>query len=175
MALIVVGAQAFQPAGIDPQYLGSSLLAAAKPLGMVGLVFALLGIFFAVAGAAVETALAAAYNVMQYFDKPWGKRLPPREVPLFTACWIAAILIGLGIACSGINPVQIVEYSVLFAIVVLPLTYYPVLRLADDRGAMGKHVNAGIIRVLGWVYFVLVCVVALASLPLMAITNLGQG
>jgi Mn2+/Fe2+ NRAMP family transporter len=175
MALIVVGAQVFKPAGIDPQYLGSTVLAAAVPLGTAGLVFALLGIFFAVGGAAVETALAAAYNVMQFFDKPWGKRLPPRQVPLFTACWIAAILIGLGIACSGVNPVQIVEYSVMFAVLVLPLTYYPVLRLANDREAMGKHVNAGIIRVLGWVYLVLICVVAIASVPLMAITNLGQG
>jgi Mn2+/Fe2+ NRAMP family transporter len=175
MALVVVGAQVFQPAGIDPQVLGSTVLAAAVPLGTAGLVLALIGIFFAVGGAAVETALAAAYNVMQYFDKPWGKRLPPREVPLFTACWIAAILLGLGIAASGVNPVQIVEYSVMFAVVVLPLTYYPVLRLADDRQAMGKHVNAGVIRVLAWVYFVLICVVALASLPLMAITNLGQG
>lgn len=175
MAIIVVGALVFKPAGIDPQVLGTTLLGAAVPLGYAGLVVALIGIFFAIGGAAVETALAAAYNVAQFLDVPWGKRRKPQEVPLFTSFWIAAILLGLGIAASGINPVQIVEYSVMFAVLVLPLTYYPVLRLADDREAMGPHVNAGVIRVLGWAYLAIICVVAIAALPLMAITHLGQG
>ena len=65
--------------------------------------------------------------------------------------------------------------AVLFAVVVLPFTYYPVLRLADDREAMGKHVNAGVIRWLGWIYLVLICVVAVAAVPLMVITHNGQG
>jgi Mn2+/Fe2+ NRAMP family transporter len=68
-----------------------------------------------------------------------------------------------------------VEYSVFFAVLVLPLTYWPVLKLADDRAEMGEHVNAGIIRVLGWAYLVLICVVAVAAVPLMAITHNGQG
>ena len=38
---------------------------------------------------------------------------------------MAAFLIGLLITLSGVNPIQIVEYSVIFAVVVLPLTYYP--------------------------------------------------
>ena len=174
-SLIVVGALLFRPAGIDPQSLGTTLFGASAPLGRVGFAVALVGIFFAVGGAAVETALSAAYNVTQFLGVPWGKRRKPREVPFFTASWIAAILLGLAIASSGINPVRIVEYSVLLAVLVLPFTYYPVLRLADDRGAMGKHANAGIIRWLGWIYFALICVVAAAAVPLMLITHNGQG
>lgn len=175
MALIVVGAQVFQPAHIDPQRLTSTLLGAAGPLGHLGFMVAVVGIFFAVGGAAVETALAAAYNVTQFFDLPWGKRKKPREVPAFTACWMAAIAIGFLVAASGINPVKIVEYSVFFAVLILPLTYYPVLKLADDKAVMGKHANAGIIRILGWAYLVLICVVAAAAIPLMVMTNNGQG
>jgi Mn2+/Fe2+ NRAMP family transporter len=144
-------------------------------MGRIGFVIALIGILFAIGGAAVETALSAAYNVTQFLGVPWGKRRKPQEVPLFTACWTAAILLGLGIAASGINPVHIVEYSVLLAVLVLPLTYYPVLRLADDRAAMGKHVNAGVIRWLGWAYLVLICVIAAAAVPLMILTHNGQG
>jgi manganese transport protein len=59
--------------------------------------------------------------------------------------------------------------------VVLPLTYYPILRLADDRNMMGKHVNSPIIRVLGWFYLVLICAAAAAAVPLMIITHMGQG
>jgi Mn2+/Fe2+ NRAMP family transporter len=175
MALIIVGALLFQPAGIAPQTLGSTLFGATVPLGRIGFTVALIGIFFAIGGAAVETALSAAYNVTQFLGVPWGKRRKPQEVPFFTACWIAAILLGLGIAASGINPVHIVEYSVLFAVLVLPLTYYPVLRVADDHGALGKHVNAGGIRVLAWAYLVLICVVAAAAVPLMILTHNGQG
>ncbi|MDB5857527.1 MAG: hypothetical protein JWQ76_1216 [Ramlibacter sp.] len=175
MALIVVGALAFKPLGIVPEHLTSTLLGAAGPLARAGFAVALVGIFFAVGGAAVETALAAAYNVTQFFELPWGKRKKPAEVPLFTACWMAAIVLGFAIAASGVNPVQIVEYSVFFAVLVLPLTYWPVLRLADDRQAMGKHANAGIIRALGWAYLVLICVVAAAAVPLMVLTHNGQG
>ncbi|MBI2769823.1 MAG: Nramp family divalent metal transporter [Burkholderiales bacterium] len=175
MALIVVGALVFLPGGIDPQRLSSVLMGASVPLGKAGFLVALAGIFFAVGGAAVETALSAGYNVAQFFGLAWGKRHKPREVPLFTLCWMAAIVLGTAIAASGANPVEIVEYSVIFAVVVLPFTYYPILRLADSRQAMGRHVNSPLIRVLGWAYFVLICIVAAAAIPLLVATHMGRG
>jgi Mn2+/Fe2+ NRAMP family transporter len=69
----------------------------------------------------------------------------------------------------------VVEYSVIFAIVVLPFTYYPILRMAGNRGLMGKHVNSRAVEVLGWVYLVLIAVVAAAAVPLMLITHMGEG
>jgi Mn2+/Fe2+ NRAMP family transporter len=175
MALVVVGGAFYLPQGLDPQRLSSTVFGASVPLGRIGFVLALVGIFFAVGGAAVETALASAYNIAQFFRFKWGKRLKPGEVPLFTLCWIGAFVLSLAIAATGVNPVEIVEYSVVFAVVVLPLTYYPILRLADDRKAMGKHVNSPVIRVLGWLYLALICVAAAAAIPLMIITNMGQG
>jgi Mn2+/Fe2+ NRAMP family transporter len=71
--------------------------------------------------------------------------------------------------------VDIVEYSVIFAVVVLPFTYYPVLRLANDREAMGEHVNTPVVRVLGWIYLGLIAVAAVAAIPLMIATRMGQG
>jgi manganese transport protein len=175
MALIVVGASLFLPRAIDPQHLSTVLFGAAVPLGRIGFGFALLGVFFAVGGAAVETALAAGYNVAQFFGFAWGKAKKPRDVPLFTLCWMVAIVFGLAVASSGANPVDIVEYSVVFAVVVLPLTYYPILRLADDRQAMGEHVNTPLVRILGWAYLALITLVALAAVPLMIATHAGRG
>ena len=175
MALIVVGAALYLPQGLDPQRLSSTVFGASVPLGRIGFMLALVGIFFAVGGAAVETALAAAYNIAQFFGFPWGKRKKPGEVPLFTLCWMGAFVLGLAVASSGVNPVEIVEYSVVFAVVVLPFTYYPILRLADDKKAMGKHVNSPVIRVLGWLYLGLICVAAAAAVPLMIMTHMGQG
>jgi manganese transport protein len=175
MALIIVGAALYLPQGLDPQRLSSTIFGASVPLGRVGFVLALVGILFAVAGAAVETGLAAAYNMAQFFRFPWGKRLKPGQVPLFTLCWMGTFVLGAAIAASGVNPIELVEYSVVFAVVVLPFTYYPILRLADDRKMMGQHVNSPAIRLLGWFYFGVICLAAAAAVPLMVVTHMGQG
>jgi manganese transport protein len=175
MALIAVGALLYLPHDIVPQRLSSAVFGASVPLGAWGFYFALAGIFFAVAGAAVETGLAFAYNMAQFFGFAWGKRMKPSEVPLFTLCWMAAIAAGLAISLCGVNPVDIVEYAVIFAVVVLPFTYYAVLRLADDKEVMGKHVNSPVVRVLGWAYLALIGAAAIAAIPLMIVTRMGQG
>jgi manganese transport protein len=175
MALTAVGALAYLPQDIDPQRISSSVLGATHALGRTGLYLALAGIFFAVGGAAVETALAGGYNVAQFFGWPWGKSRPPRDVPAFTATWMLVIVLAAAIALAGWNPVEVVEFAVIAAIVVLPFTYYPILRLADDAQLMGKHVNSPLIKWLGWAYFAVIVVVALAAVPLMVITHLGQG
>lgn len=174
-SLIGVGAMLYLPHHVVPERLSSAVFGASIPLGRWGFWLALGGIFFAVGGAAVETALAAGYNIAQFFDFKWGKRLKPGEVPLFTACWVATVVIGLLVSLSGLNPVDIVEYSVLFAVVVLPFSYYAVLRLADDREVMGEHVNPPIVRVLGWIYLALISLAAVAAVPLMIATRMGQG
>jgi manganese transport protein len=143
--------------------------------GVTGLLVALLGILSAIGGAAVETALASAYSIAQFLRKPWGKDRKLREAPLYHASWIAMLLAGLGIASTGVNAVDIVEYSVIFAVVVLPFTYYPILRVADDAETMGRHVNGPATRTLGWIYLVLITMAALAAVPLMVITHMGEG
>lgn len=175
MALMAVGAMVYQPGGIDPQRLGTGALAAATLLGRWGLYVALAGIFFAVAGAAVETALAGGYSVAQFFSLPWGKSRKAMEVPAFTGTWVLVIVLGAGVALSGINPVTVVEFSVVFAIVVLPFTYYPILRMAGDRELMGEHVNSRAVDALGWAYLLLIAIVAVGAVPLMIVTHMGQG
>ena len=48
------------------------------------------------------------------------------------------------IVLTGINPVEITEYSVVFAVVALPMTYLPILMIAGDRSFMGEHANGRI-------------------------------
>jgi Mn2+/Fe2+ NRAMP family transporter len=175
MAIVVVGAAVFFPRGVDPQVLSSSALPAVAALGTKGLVLALLGMLFAIGGAAVETALAGAYNVAQFFGWPWGKAKKPRQVPRFTAAWIAMLVAGLAIAMSDVNPVTIVETSVIFAVVVLPFTYYPILRVAGDPKLMKSHANNKFVSALGWAYFVLIVLAALSAVPLMYLTHMGEG
>jgi Mn2+/Fe2+ NRAMP family transporter len=175
LALIVIGAQVFLPRGIDPQLLSSTVLPPIVAFGVKGMLLALLGMLFAIGGAAAETALAGAYNFCQFFGYAWSKDRKAREVPVFTLVWMGIVVVGVAIAMSGVNPVKIVEISVIFAVVVLPFTYYPVLRVASDRKLMGEHVNNRFITAMGWIYFTLIVGAAVAAVPLMILTHMGDG
>jgi Mn2+/Fe2+ NRAMP family transporter len=175
MSLVIVGAVVFLPRQIDPNLLSSTLLPVTQALGTKGLLLGLLGVLFAIAGASVETALAGAYNIAQFFDREWGKARKPTAVPLFTGLWIAMLVAGMLIAMSGINPIKIVESSVIFAIVVLPFTYLPILRVAGDRKLMGIHANPAFVNAGGWIIFGLIVVCAFAAVPLMWLTHMGDG
>ena len=174
ISILASSAQLFTPANVSPDLLGSSALEVAIPLGWVGLVIALLGMLFAISGAAVETCMANAYSLAQFFGWEWGRHRKPWEAPRFTIAWIAFFVIALAIILTGIDPMQLVEYAVLFSILVLPLTYLPLLLLAGDRSYMGQHANGPIAKTLGWFYFALITLAALGALPLYFLTSGGQ-
>jgi manganese transport protein len=174
-ALMIVAAVLFLPQGITPEFLGTPALAAQHVFGQVGLLLALVGILFAVGGAAIETSFAGAYNLAQFFGWKWGKRERPAGAPRFTLSWLVIFALALLLVMTGIDPVKLTEYSVIFSVVALPLTYLPILLVANDRSYMGAYVNGKLANVLGGVYFVLIMVIAVAAIPLMLITNGGQG
>jgi Mn2+/Fe2+ NRAMP family transporter len=175
IAILANSAQLFGPVNVGPQLPGTSAMEAAIPLGKTGLLLALLGMFFAVAGAAVETCMANAYSISQFFGWEWGRHKKPWEAPRFTLAWIACFILALGIVMSGINIMQLVEYAVLFSIVVLPLTYLPLMLLAGDKSYMREHANKWLAKSLGWLFFAIVTVAAIAAVPLYLLTSGGQG
>ena len=175
LSILSSSAQLFGPANVDPVVPGTAALEAAIPFGSLGLVIALAGMFFAVAGAAVETCLANAYSVSQFFGWAWGRHKKPWEAPRFTIAWIVLFLLALAIILTGVDPMQLVEYAVLFSILVLPLTYLPLLLLARDKSYMREHANGPLANTLGWLYFVIILFAALAALPLFFLTSGGQG
>ena|ERR1051326_130780 len=173
-ALLVLGAMVFLPTHIYPKLLSTTILAGALPFAEKGLTLALLGVLATLAGAAIETALSGGYNLCQFFSKPWGKTQPPNKVRLYTTTWIAILLVALVIVATGIRPLLLVNISVVFGMVVLPLTYYPILRVAGDKKIMGKHVNSRFDDFLGIVFLLLITAAAVAAIPLMIITHSGQ-
>jgi manganese transport protein len=175
IAILASSAQLFGPANVGPELPGSAALETAIPYGRAGLLLALLGMLFAVAGAAVETCMANAYAVSQFFGWEWGRHKKPWEAPRFTLAWIVLFLLALAIVMTGVDVMSLVEYAVLFSIVVLPLTYLPLMLLADDKSYMGQYANKWLAKSLGWLYFALVTVAAIAALPLYLLTSGGQG
>jgi manganese transport protein len=178
VALIVVAAVLFHPLQISPEFLGTTALGAQISFGQVGLLLALLGMLFAVGGAAVESSFAGAYTFAQFLGWEWGKSKKAREgrkAPGFTAAWVFLFVVAFLIILTGVNPVLITEYAVVLAVVALPLTYLPVLLIARDERYMGDHKNGRLADVLGTLYLALLCVVSVAALPLLFATNHGSG
>ena len=175
IAILASSAQLFTPANVGPEMLGSSALEVAIPLGWIGLVIALLGMLFAISGAAIETCMANAYSLAQFFGWEWGRHRKPWDAPRFTIAWIAFFAAAILIILTGIDPMMLVEYAVLFSILVLPLTYLPLLLLAGDKSYMGQYANGPIAKSLGWFYFLLITIAALGALPLYFLTSGGQG
>jgi manganese transport protein len=174
IAILASSAQLFGPANVGPEIPGSAALEAAIPFGRTGLLLALLGMLFAVAGAAVETCMANAYAIAQFFGWEWGRHKKPWEAPRFTLAWIVLFLLALLIVLTGVEVMSLVEYAVLFSIVVLPLTYLPLMLLAGDKGFMGQYANKWLAKGLGWIYFALVTAAAIAAVPLYLLTSGGQ-
>jgi len=173
VGILVAAAQIFKPAGISPTSLGSVALLTQQPYAELGLILALIGILFAVGGATIDTAFSAAYNLAQHQGWKWGKRFKLLDEPRFTLSLAGFLLAGFAIAETGVDPVELTEYAVIFSIPVLPLTYLPILLVGNDRAVMGAHVNGPLARAMGWFYFVLICLLALAAPVLFIATNGG--
>jgi Mn2+/Fe2+ NRAMP family transporter len=54
-------------------------------------------------------------------------------------------------------------------------TYLPLLLLAGDKSYMGQYANGVVGKTLGWLYFGIIALAAVAALPLFLITSGGQG
>jgi Mn2+/Fe2+ NRAMP family transporter len=173
IALIMVSAEVFAPLHVSPGYLGTTALGAEQAYGAIGLLLALLGMLFAVGGAAVECAFSGAYSLAQFAGWEWGKYRRKRDAPRFTLTWLIFFALAFVIVETGVDPVQLTEYAVIFSAVALPLTYLPILLIARDRTYMGEHVNGIVGNVLGWMFFVILLGVSLAAIPLMVITHGG--
>ena len=174
-ALMIVGGALFLEQGIQPDFLGSIALGAEIPVGEVGLLLALIGILFAVGGASIDTLFSGAYNLAQFFGWEWGRYRHASGAPRFTLTWMVLLGLALAIVMTGVDPVQLTEYAVIFSVVALPLTYLPILLVANDRAYMGKYANGRVSNILGVAYLVVILAVSLTAIPLMIITNVGQG
>lgn len=162
------------PAGIAVTSLSQVILPVAEAAGKVGLAFALVGIVAATFGAALETTLSSGYTLAQFFGWSWGKFRRPAQAARFHLSMIICLLIGAAVLATGVDPVLVTEYSVVFSAIALPLTYLPILIVANDPQYMGKHVNARTVNVLAMIYLVIILAASLAAIPLMIVTGAGS-
>jgi manganese transport protein len=174
VALMALGAMVFLPRKIFPDVLSTAIFAGAYPFAQKVLVLASLGTLACIAGAAVETALSGAYNICQFFNFDWGKNQKAKSVPVYTATWLAMLALALIVAITGVRPLELVNISIIFGMVIMPFTYYPILKVAADKAVMGKHVNGRGDTIVATFFLVVITVAALAAIPLMVLTHSGK-
>jgi Mn2+/Fe2+ NRAMP family transporter len=173
LALMSAAALTLNPQDIGVEHLGQVALPTTLTLGKVGLATLLVGMFAATFGAALETALSSGYTIAQYFGWQWGKFVRPLEAARFHTVVLATVIVAAIIGLSSVDPIKVTEYSLIFSAVALPLTYFPILVVANDPGYMGDKVNSRFSNFLGSIYLVIVLVAATAAIPLMVATKAG--
>jgi manganese transport protein len=173
--LMIVGGALFLPHGIEPESLGTAALGAGVPLGKIGLLVALVGILFALGGASIDTLFAGAYNLAQFFGWEWGRYRTAAGSPRFTLTWMVMLFLAFAVVMTGVDPVQLTEYAVVFSVAALPLTYLPILLVANDRAYMGRHANGRVANIVGIGYLIVILAVSVTAIPLLILTNVGQG
>ena len=173
LSIMAAAAMVLAPRNISVDHLSQVALPTTLALGRVGLALLLVGFFAATFGAALETALSAGYIVAQYFGWQWGKRVKPADAPRFHAVVLVAIILALGLALTSIDPIKVTEYSLVLSAAALPLTYFPILVIANDPDYMGERTNSRLTNALASVYLVLLVAVSVAAIPLLVITRGG--
>jgi Mn2+/Fe2+ NRAMP family transporter len=173
LGIAAAAAAVLLPAQVDVETLSQVVLPIALSLGVAGVGIALFGFFAATVGAALETGLSCGYALAQYFGWTWGKRRRPAKASRFHLSIALALLIGVVVVQTGLDPIKITEYSLVFSAIALPLTYLPVLIVANDRDYLGESVNGKLSNTIGVLTLVVVLVVAVAAIPLMIMTGMG--
>ncbi len=174
LAIAGTAAVVYFPRHVQVETLGQIGLPVGLALGQLGLAFALIGFFAATFGAACETGLSVGYSIAQYFGWQWGKYVRPLGAARFHTVVLLSTVVAVGLLLTTVDPIILTEYSVVFSAVALPLTYFPILVVANDRTYMGRHVNGRLANGLGSVYLVVIVVAAVAAIPLMLVTRAGQ-
>jgi len=176
LSLAIAGCAALVllPRGIQVDTLGQVGLPVAVAAGKLALAVAILGFVAATFGAALETGLSVGYSVAQYFGWQWGKYVRPRDAARFHLVVLLSLIVAVGVVLTTVEPITVTEYSVVFSAVALPLTYFPILVIANDPDYMGDRANGRLANLLGTAFLAVILVASVAAIPLMLVTKAGQ-
>jgi manganese transport protein len=173
LAIMALGAIFLAPRDISVDSLSQSVLPVTFVFGKVGLALALVGAFAAFFGAALETGLSAGYIVCQYFGWPWGKLVKQNEAPRFHLVVLITLIIATIIVQASVDPIKVTEVAIALVAVAAPLTYFPILLMANDRRYVGDRTNSPLSNALATVFLVVLVIASIAAIPLLVITKGG--
>ena len=173
LAIMAGSAVILKPRGIAPGHLSQMALPVSLTLGRAGLAVLYLGMFAAIFSAALETALSTGYTVAQYLGWQWGKLVRPREAARFHLVVMISLIAAVVIVLTTVDPIKVTEYSIVLSAAALPLTYFPILIVANDPDYVGTKTNSSVVNAIGFAYLVVLLIVSVSAIPLMIWTRAG--
>jgi Mn2+/Fe2+ NRAMP family transporter len=174
LAIMAAAVPVLRPAGIQVSHLDQVALPVAVALGKTGLVIVVISFFAATFAAGAECALSSGYAVAQYMGWSWGKWRPPAAAARFHLVCLASIIAATAFILTTIDPVTVTLVVVVLGAAAVPLTYFPILIVANDARSMGRHVNGRFANAAGIFFLAVMVVVSVASVPLLLLTKAGQ-
>jgi Mn2+/Fe2+ NRAMP family transporter len=99
----------------------------------------------------------------------------PAEASRFQLVVLVSVVLGAGLVLTAVDPIKLTEYAIVLSAAALPLTYLPVLIVANDPTYMGDKVNSKLGNALASVYLVVLVAASLATIPLMIASKAGGG
>jgi Mn2+/Fe2+ NRAMP family transporter len=151
LAIIITTAATLHKAGITQVHTSAEAAEALRPMaGDFAFVLFALGIVGTGLLAIPVLAASAAYAIAEACRWPFGLSRKPKDATAFYAALAAAIVVGVAITLTPINPIQALYWSaVINGIVAVPVMIVMMLMTAQPR-VMGKFTIAGWLRWLGW-------------------------
>jgi Mn2+/Fe2+ NRAMP family transporter len=174
VAIAACAAIVLLPNQIEVTSLSQVVMPVVAAGGKLALAFVIVGIVAATFGAALETTLSSGYTLAQFLGWTWGKFRRPAEAARFHVVMVVALVAGVAVLFTGVDPILVTEYSVVFSAIALPLTYLPILIVSNDPQYLGDEVNGRVTNMLGSLYLVIILIASLAAIPLMIVTGAGQ-
>jgi len=174
LAIATCATMVLLPHQIEVTSLSQTVMPVVAAGGKLALAFAIIGIVAATFGAALETTLSGGYILAQFLGWTWGKFRRPAQAARFHVVMFVAVVAGAAVLFTGVDPIMVTEYSVVFSAIALPLTYLPILVVANDSQYMGDETNGRLTNMLGSVYLVIILAASSAAIPLMIVTGAGQ-
>jgi Mn2+/Fe2+ NRAMP family transporter len=174
IAIAASAAIVLLPNQIEVTSLSQTVMPVVAAGGKLALAFVIVGIVAATFGAALETTLSGGYILAQFLGWTWGKFRRPAEAARFHVVMFVTIIVGAAVLFTGVDPILVTEYSVVFSAIALPLTYLPILIVANDAQYMGDETNGKVMNTLATVYLVIILIASLSAIPLMIVTGAGQ-
>jgi Mn2+/Fe2+ NRAMP family transporter len=174
LALMAVAVPVLQPRGIQVGHLDQVALPVETALGKTGLALVAVSFFAAVFAASTEAALSTGYSVAQYFGWSWGKEQQPSQAARFHLVCLASLIAATAFILTTIDPITVTIVAVVLGAAAIPLTYFPVLIVANDARYMGRWVNRRWTNAAGTLFLLIMVVVSVVTVPLMFFTKAGQ-
>jgi Mn2+/Fe2+ NRAMP family transporter len=174
LAIMAVAVPVLQPRGIEVSHLDQVALPVATALGKIGLALVAVSFFAAVFAASAEATLSAGYSIAQYFGWSWGKEQQPSQAARFHLVCLASLIAATAFILTTVDPITVTIVSVVLGAAAIPLTYFPVLIVANDARYMGRWVNRRWVNAAGSLFLLIMVVVSVATVPLLFLTKAGQ-